>query len=68
MENKPKQIAIVKIIKEGPLKITGNFKITDMAGNVLEKSGTDVFICRCGKSKNMPFCDGTHKTLALPYD
>lgn len=67
MENKPK-LAIVKVIKEGPLKVTGNFKITDMAGKELEKTGVDVYICRCGKSGNMPFCDGTHKSIALPYD
>lgn len=68
MEKKPMRIAIVKVIKEGPLKVTGNFIITNMDGTQLEKSGTDVFICRCGKSKNMPFCDGTHKSIALPYD
>jgi CDGSH-type Zn-finger protein len=21
------------------------------------------YICRCGKSKNLPYCDGTHKEL-----
>jgi len=27
------------------------------------KSGEVVWLCRCGKTGNAPFCDGTHKTL-----
>ena len=26
------------------------------------------FICGCGLSKNLPFCDGTHKTTARSED
>jgi CDGSH-type Zn-finger protein len=36
-------------------------KLHRPAGVALE-SGTQVFLCRCGGSKNKPFCDGTHKT------
>ena len=28
---------------------------------VVEKDGVKLFICGCGQSKNLPFCDGTHK-------
>lgn len=68
MEKQQEKIAIVNVIKEGPLKVTGNFTITDMAGKQLGEPGETVYICRCGKSGKMPFCDGTHKSLALPYD
>jgi CDGSH-type Zn-finger protein len=27
------------------------------------KPGERIKLCRCMKSKEMPFCDGTHKTL-----
>lgn len=43
----------------GPLIITGMFDYEDQQGNVEKKSGVTAF-CRCGGSKNMPFCDGTH--------
>jgi len=26
---------------------------------------TNVALCRCGGSKNKPFCDGTHETLGF---
>lgn len=26
------------------------------------------FICACGLSRNLPFCDGTHKTTARTED
>ena len=34
------------------------------------KSGKTVYWCRCGRSSNQPFCDGSHKVTALtpiPY-
>jgi CDGSH-type Zn-finger protein len=27
-----------------------------------------VALCRCGQSKNKPFCDGSHKTCAFISD
>lgn len=29
------------------------------------KEGETYYWCACGRSKNQPFCDGTHKTLGL---
>tara|TARA_B100000902_G_scaffold92261_1_gene95670 strand:- start:362 stop:535 length:174 start_codon:yes stop_codon:yes gene_type:complete len=26
-------------------------------------SGEKVYLCRCFKSKDMPFCDGAHKSI-----
>ncbi|MBS4097715.1 MAG: CDGSH iron-sulfur domain-containing protein [Sulfuricella sp.] len=27
------------------------------------KAGDTVYVCRCGKSANPPFCDGSHQKL-----
>jgi CDGSH-type Zn-finger protein len=46
----------------GSLKIEGDFEIVDVDGNVYGLAGrTIVSLCRCGQSKNKPFCDGSHK-------
>jgi CDGSH-type Zn-finger protein/uncharacterized Fe-S cluster protein YjdI len=44
----------------GPLLLTGNFVIRTAAGRVGWR-GTKAALCRCGASKNKPFCDGRHK-------
>ena len=52
--------------ENGPLKIEGEFSLHDKAGNTYNVGGKPaVFICRCGQTKNAPFCDGTHKTCGF---
>ena len=43
----------------GPLLLAGNFSLVTAAGRVAW-SGTKAALCRCGASKNKPFCDGSH--------
>jgi uncharacterized Fe-S cluster protein YjdI len=57
----------VKVMKDGPLVITGNFKIFGADGNELRHMKMASF-CRCGHSKNMPFCDGTHRKVSFSAD
>jgi len=46
----------------GPLLLSGNFTITAASGRKAWK-GKKAALCRCGNSKNKPFCDGTHKVV-----
>lgn len=49
------------ILKNGPIKVEGEFQVLDAAGKAFPASaGKPVFLCRCGHSANKPFCDGTH--------
>ncbi len=60
-ENKSKKAqATVEVIEFGPLKISGNFILKDLKRNTEEKPG-EIWLCRCGKSGNKPFCDESHK-------
>jgi CDGSH-type Zn-finger protein len=46
----------------GSLKVEGEFEIADQNGNVYDLGGRDIVsLCRCGRSMNKPFCDGSHK-------
>lgn len=44
----------------GPLLVNGNFVIRTGSGREGWR-GTKAALCRCGASKNKPFCDGSHK-------
>ncbi len=51
----------VTILKNGPIRIEGDFSITDPEGNTFGLAGrTVISLCRCGMAENKPFCDGTH--------
>ncbi|CAN5385916.1 CDGSH iron-sulfur domain-containing protein [soil metagenome] len=53
---------IIKINNNGSVKVEGDFEIIDSTGAVFNINGrTAVSLCRCGLSKNQPFCDSSHK-------
>ena len=50
------------INSDGSVRVEGDFEIVDKQGNVYGLGGRDVVsLCRCGMSKNKPFCDSSHK-------
>lgn len=54
---------ILTVLSNGSLKVEGDFEIKDKEGNVYDLGGrTLVSLCRCGRSNNKPFCDGSHKS------
>jgi len=52
---------IVEVQPNGPLLVRGDIAIKDGNGNVEHRSGVTSF-CRCGGSRNKPYCDSTHIT------
>lgn len=52
----------ITVNSNGSLKVEGDFEIVDAQGYVYGLQGrTLVSLCRCGLSKNKPFCDGSHR-------
>lgn len=54
----------LKAMPDGPLKVEGNLVIRAASGRVAWK-GSKTVLCRCGASKNKPFCDGTHRDIGF---
>jgi CDGSH-type Zn-finger protein len=50
----------VVVSKDGPYYITGGIQIMGYESRAEEVSNEHCTLCRCGSSKNKPFCDGTH--------
>ncbi len=59
-ENKPEASETkVEVLENGPLLVYGTLKVIGKDGTEEVKNKTTAF-CRCGASKNKPYCDGTH--------
>jgi CDGSH-type Zn-finger protein len=54
----------MQIKKNGSIRVTGEVDFVDADGKVLETK-TDFSLCRCGHSKEKPFCDGSHRDAGL---
>ena len=63
----------ITITRDGPYVVTGNVPVSEKF--IVPKGGTyelrdgrelpqaeEYALCRCGKSKDAPFCDGSHRT------
>jgi CDGSH-type Zn-finger protein len=55
--------ATITPYRDGPLLVRGPFRLTDQDGNDIEVRRETIALCRCGKSRMRPFCDGTHKIV-----
>jgi CDGSH-type Zn-finger protein len=49
--------------RDGPLLVRGSFVLEDQDGNPIDAPRAAVALCRCGKSRMRPFCDGSHKIV-----
>ena len=52
----------ITIAKNGPYNIVGGIELNDPQDSKPE-SAEHYSLCRCGASKNKPFCDGHHKGI-----
>ncbi len=54
----------VEATPNGPLIVHGSLVVKDSKGNIVRRERATAF-CRCGHSKNKPFCDGSHAVVGF---
>lgn len=54
----------IRLARNGPLILHGNFTIVNGAGEVIVED-TRATLCRCGASSNKPFCDNSHIAIGF---
>ena len=55
--------ATVTPYRDGPYLVRGTFELVDQDGRTIEVRRKTIALCRCGRSRIKPFCDGTHKAI-----
>jgi len=57
----------IRVRDHGPLLVEGPITVIDAAGNSfpIPTNKPAIALCRCGQSKNKPFCDGSHKDCSF---
>lgn len=54
----------IRIEKDGPYQVSGNIELK--IGQDLQPPAKDHYtLCRCGASKNKPYCDGSHTNIGF---
>jgi CDGSH-type Zn-finger protein len=58
---------VIRCRENGPLVVHGAVRVIDHLGNEFPVPPGKEFValCRCGQSKNRPFCDGSHKACGF---
>jgi CDGSH-type Zn-finger protein len=55
---------MVTVADNGPYRITGGIELTGVKQG--EGASSEHYtLCRCGASRNKPFCDGSHWDVAF---
>ena len=52
--------ATITAYRAGPLLVRGPVRLIDEEGDEVPLRRQTVALCRCGRSKIRPLCDGTH--------
>ena len=47
--------------RDGPLIVRGEFTLRDEDGREIDPGRHTIALCRCGRSRLRPFCDGSHR-------
>jgi uncharacterized Fe-S cluster protein YjdI/CDGSH-type Zn-finger protein len=60
----PPETTTVIPLPDGPLSVRGDVEVRDSEGDLMA-AGYRMTLCRCGHSKNQPFCDLSHRDIGF---
>ena len=63
---KPSKESKITTVPNGPVYVSGDIKLLNSEGEEINE--TRIALCRCGESKNKPFCDNTHLEVNFNAD
>jgi CDGSH-type Zn-finger protein len=60
-----KEAVTITPYRDGPLVVRGPIQMLSPEGVPIECDRDPIALCRCGRSRLKPFCDGTHKLVGF---
>jgi CDGSH-type Zn-finger protein len=57
----------IRLRHNGPLVLQGSVRV-ELADGTLVREAASTALCRCGASREMPFCDGSHRVTLFRDD
>jgi CDGSH-type Zn-finger protein len=57
----------IRLRRNGPLVLQGPVRVEHADGTLI-RTAASMALCRCGASKEMPFCDGSHRVTLFRDD
>jgi len=55
--------AQISLCPDGPLLVRGDVTLIDADGVEVPRPRAVLALCRCGRTAEAPFCDGSHKLI-----
>ncbi len=59
----PNEQTVIVPYQDGPYLVRGPLVLRDQDGRDIVLTRKTIALCRCGKSRTRPFCDGTHRLV-----
>ena len=60
----PPATTSVVVNEDGPLEVLGEIEVVNADGQTVRRA-QHLYLCRCGNSKNKPYCDGSHRRVGF---
>ena len=64
IDEEPDQPATIRVTRNGPYYLRGEIEITGPKDGQ-RLNGNQLALCRCGSSRNKPFCDNSHRMVGF---